>query len=84
MKWKLLIALRALEFLEKLPAQVRRRLRQRILQIEEHPELASEYCEYDETGRLVDGSVCEGYAIIYWQDVSGRHVKILAIEPADD
>ena len=30
------------------------------------------------------GSVCEGYAIIYWQDVCNRHVKILAIEPADD
>ena len=84
MKWKLLIALRALEFLEKLPARVRRRLRQRILWIEEHPELSSEYREYDETGRLVDGCVCDGYAIVYWQDFSDRHVKILAIEPADD
>ena len=60
------------------------RLRQRILQIEEHPELSSEYCEFDETGRLVDGSVCEGYAISYWQDLSDRHVKILAVEPAGD
>ena len=84
MKWKLLIALRALEFTEKLPARVRQRLRQRILRIEEHPETSSEYCEYDETGRLVDGCVCDGYAIIYWQGFSDRHVKVLAIELADD
>ena len=83
MKWRLLVALRALEFVESLPVRVRKQIRVRFQEIEEHPELWSEFVEYDEKGRLLDGCVCAGYAIIFWQDVPDRQVKVLSVESAD-
>jgi mRNA-degrading endonuclease RelE of RelBE toxin-antitoxin system len=83
MKWRLLVALRALEFVEALPARVRKQIRTRFQDMELHPESCSEYVEYDEKGRLLDACVCEGYAIIFWLDVPDRQVKVLRVEPAD-
>lgn len=83
MKWRLLMSLRALEFLEKLPARIRRRIRARIQEIEQYPDQCAEFSDTDESGRLVDGCVVDGYAIIYWQDFPDRHVKVMKIELAD-
>ena len=82
MKWRLLVA-SALEFVEKLPTWVQMQIRIRFQEMELHPELHSEYVEYDEKGRLLDACVCEGYAIIFWQDVPDRQVKVLRVEPSD-
>jgi mRNA-degrading endonuclease RelE of RelBE toxin-antitoxin system len=83
MKWRLLVALRALEFVEKLPVRVRKHIRTRLQEIEDHPESCSEYVEYDDKGRLLDACVCEGFAIIFWLDVPDRQIKVLRVEPAD-
>ncbi len=58
-------------------------LAKKLGELEDHPETCSEYVEYDANGRLLDACVCEGYAIIFWQDVADRQVKVLRIEPAD-
>lgn len=83
MSWRLLVALSALEFVESLPALVRKQIRARFQEIELHPDSCSEYVEYDAKGRLLDACVCEGYAIIYWQDLPDRQVKVIRVEPAD-
>jgi mRNA-degrading endonuclease RelE of RelBE toxin-antitoxin system len=83
MKWRLLIALQALEFAEQLPSRARKAIRAKLIELESHPEHCSEYLEYDANGRLLDACVCEGYVIIYWQDAADHQVKVLRIEPAD-
>ena len=83
MKWRLLVALSALEFVGKLPVRVRKQIRIRFQELELHPESCSEFVEYDEKGRHLDACVCEGYAIIFWQDVPDRQVKVLRVEPSD-
>lgn len=83
MKWRVLVALSALEFVETLPVRIRKQIRSRFQELELYPESCSEFVEYDEKGRLLDACVCEGYAIIFWQDVSDRQVKVLRVEPAD-
>ena len=42
-----------------------------------------QYVEKDDAGRDLDGHICEGYAILYWNDFADRHVKILEIHSAD-
>jgi hypothetical protein len=47
------------------------------------PDRSSDYFEHDAIGRRVEISICSGYAIHYWIDFADRHIKVLAVVPAD-
>jgi hypothetical protein len=51
--------------------------------LEETPDLVSEFQLTDTNGRQLEAFVCEDFAFYYWIDFADRHVKVLAVEPAD-
>jgi mRNA-degrading endonuclease RelE of RelBE toxin-antitoxin system len=83
MKWRLFLEIEAIDYLSSLPARDERMLRQQLRKIQEFPDNSSDFDESDEKGRLLDVSLCEGYAITYWADFADRHIKVLRIGPAD-
>lgn len=83
MEYRLLIDVEVLDYLQTLRPQVRARLLDRFRRIREYPSAWSDYKERDATDRLLDVCVREKHAIFYWEDFADRHVKILAIRPAD-
>ena len=83
MKYRLLVEMGVIEFLDALPQRVRQSLRNRFAQILKHPGDCADYSAKDESGRELDVHVFQGYAIFYWDDFADRHVKILAFHNAD-
>ena len=83
MKRRLLIDSEVLEVLDGISPALRNRLRRRMRDIRDAPERFSEYVEKDAAGRELDGHICEGYSILYWDDHADRHLKILEIRRAD-
>lgn len=83
MKYRLLVEIEVIEFLESLPQPVMQALRKRFAQILKQPGDFADYTAKDESGRPLDVNVFQGYAIFYWDDFADRHVKILAIRSAD-
>jgi hypothetical protein len=83
MDFRLLISIEVIEFLQKLPAARRKRLVQHFRRIQDFPGHYSDYIETDSSGRRVDVSVFDGFAIVYWADVADRHLKILELQKAD-
>ena len=79
MKWRLLLDIEAVDFLASLSATDERMLRRRLRQIQEFPDNFSDYEENDEHRRLVEVSLCGRFSIVYWADLSDRHVKVLSI-----
>lgn len=83
MEYRLLIDIEALDILDRLPKKVRTRLLQHFVSIRSFPGNHSDYHESDAIGRRIEISVLGGWAIHYWIDAADRHVKVLALKPAD-
>jgi hypothetical protein len=83
MEYRLLIDLEVVELLQQLPRRVRDDLLTHFGRIREFPGNHSDFQERDAVGRPVDISVYGRFAIHYWTDVADRHIKILALKPAD-
>ena len=84
MKRRLLLDSEVIEFLERLPAGVRTGIWQRLLEIARAPDRFEDYRERDATGRDLSAHVFRGYAILFWDDLADRHLKILEIASADE
>ena len=83
MRFRLLVDLEVVEFMQTLPRSRRVNLFAHFREIREHPAHHSDYVEHDDTGRRVDVSVLDGLAIYYWIDHADQHVKILKLVIAD-
>ena len=83
MEYRLLVDLEAVAVLDSASRKVRMRLLDHLVQLRSSPQSHSDYQEYDDSGRQLEISVFAGYALHYWIDFADRHVKILAIKPAD-
>jgi hypothetical protein len=79
MPYRLLIDIEVFDQLQSLPAARRRTLFARFRLIGIHPIACSDYVDRDESGRRVDVSVVDGFAIYYWTDEADRQVKILEL-----
>jgi hypothetical protein len=83
MEYRLLIDLEVIEILDGLPKRTRRRLLEQFHKIRGFPGNYSDYQEYDAVGRRIEICIASGWAVHYWNDAADRHVKILALTPAD-
>ncbi|MEO6788917.1 MAG: hypothetical protein ABI318_22575 [Chthoniobacteraceae bacterium] len=81
--YRLLIAWQLWPQIEALPPGLRRALYRVFDQLEEMPDAVSEFQFSDQSGRLLDGFILGQLAFHYWIDFSDRHVKVVAIGPAD-
>lgn len=75
--------LEAVTVLDSLSKKVRARLLDHLVGIRSAPQAYSDYHEHDDTGRRIEISVFAALSVHYWIDFPDRHVKILAIKPAD-
>lgn len=82
MEYRLLVDIDAIDVLDALPPRVRRRLLNRLREVVQSPDRYSQYREKDLSGRDVDVTILEGYAIYYWVDFPDRHIKVMAIVDA--
>ena len=83
MGYRLLVDLEALAVLDAIPKRVRVRLLDHFIRLRSTPDRYSDYHERDKTGHGVEIGVFAGYSIHYWIDFADRHIKVLAIKPAD-
>ena len=83
MDYRLLVDLEAIAILDSIPRRVRKRLLDHFVQLRATPDRFSDFHERDRIGRRIEISVFARYSIHYWIDFADRHVKVLAIKPAD-
>lgn len=83
MEYRLLIDLEVIDVLNGLSKTARRRLLGHLVKIRSFPGNYTDYHESDIIGRRIEISVFAGWAIHYWLDSADRHVKVLALTPAD-
>lgn len=83
MKYRLFLAVEALELVEQLPIRIRKNLRTIVSEIGADPMGMSEATDYHMIGRLVQIAIVGDYAITYWIDDADQHIKILDIHSAD-
>ena len=83
MKYRLMISIEVVEFIERLPLKSRKKLRNVIVAIGNDPLGESEAEDRDETGRRLEIAIGGEFALIYWIDDVDRQVKILDIHAAD-
>ena len=83
MAYRLLVDLEVLATLDAMPRKIRTRLLDHFHKLRTSPDLYSDYHEHDRIGRRVEISVAAGYAIHFWIDFADRHVKVIALMPAD-
>lgn len=83
MKWRLLLDIEVIEFLQTLRAPMRQRLFAVFRRIQDFPGNHRQFTETDPAGRLLSALVCEGYAIYYWEDFADRHIKVMRVCLAD-
>lgn len=83
MEYRLLIDMEVIETLQTLSATVRQKLLKHFRRIQDYPSAHSDYRENDSTGRTLEVSVIERFAVFYWEDFADRHVKIMSLKPAD-
>jgi plasmid stabilization system protein ParE len=79
MKWRLLLDIEVIEFLQTLPAPVRQRLFAVFRRIQDFPENYRQFTETDPAGRLLSALIFEGCAIYYWEDVADRHIRVMRV-----
>lgn len=84
MKRRLLLDSEVVAFLEELPVVQRRAIWRRLCDIAEAPERFEDFHERDATGRELAGHIFGGYAILFWDDLTDRHLKVLEITRADE
>ncbi|MFM7182695.1 MAG: type II toxin-antitoxin system RelE family toxin [Verrucomicrobiales bacterium] len=83
MRYRLLISMEVVEFVERLPSRQRKPLRSAIAAIGEDPFACSDATDFDDTGRSIHIRIAEDFALMYWIDDVDRHVKILDIHASD-
>lgn len=83
MDYRLLVSIDVVEFVERLPARLRKPIRSSFVSISEDPLGCSDATDYDDTGRLLHVTIVGDFALMYWIDDADRHVKILDIHAAD-
>jgi hypothetical protein len=83
-KRRLLIDSTVLEFLARLKKRDRDFLTTRFEAIRDFPSQHNDYRHRDETGRDLDGHIAGRFAIIFWDDLADRHVKIMGVTWADE
>ncbi len=83
MDYRLLIDMEAVAFLDFMPKKTRTRLLDHFVALRSAPDQLSDYYEHDKIGRRIEINIFVGYSIHYWIDLADRHIKILAIAPAD-
>ena len=81
--YRLLVDLETIRDLDSLPKRIRTRILDHFAHLRESPDRFSDFYERDSNGRRIEISIFSGYAIHYWIDFADRHVKILAVSPAD-
>jgi hypothetical protein len=81
--YRLLVDWEVVEQLNSLPPSLRRSLRNEFLRLKEYPDAMSEFEERADDGRMLNGIIRHGIAILYWIDFPDRHVKVLAMTHAD-
>lgn len=82
-RYQLLVGWSVVLQLRDLPPRIQRAVHAMFSRLEEAPDLVSEFQIADANGRQLDAFVCEDFAFYYWIDFADRHVKVLAVEPAD-
>ena len=83
MENRLLIDLEVVGMIQRLPKRMRDDLLAHFQRIRDFPSRYADYYEHDAIGRRVEISVYGRFAIHYWIDFADRHVKVLALKPAD-
>ena len=83
MACRLLVDLEAIAVLDSIPRRARKRLLDHFTALRSAPDRFSDYHEHDRIGRRIEISVFAGYSIHYWIDFADRHIKVVAIKPAD-
>ena len=84
MKRRLLLDSDVVEVLDGLPTSVRNAIWRRFQEIAKFPDQFEDFQERDSTGRQLSGHVFGEFAILYWDDLADRHVKVLEVLRADD
>jgi hypothetical protein len=83
MDFRFLVDLEVVSLLDALPKKRRSRIIEHFGRLQQFPNNHSDYHETDSMGRHVEISIFAGYAIHYWIDSADRHIKVLAMKPAD-
>ncbi len=83
MRYRLLISIEVVEFLERLPSKTRNSLRRAVAAIGADPLAIADAADFDDTGRKLQIAIIGDFALIYWIDDTDRHVKILDVHAAD-
>lgn len=83
MNYRLLVDMEVVVMIQSPPKARRLRLVQRLEAIREYPERFEDYNERDSRDRRVAINIFQELAIHYWIDSADRHVKVMAIAPAD-
>ena len=83
MDYRLLVDLEVVEKIQRLPKRMRDDLLTHFLRIRDFPSRYADYNEHDAVGRRVEISIYGRFAVHYWIDFADRHVKVLALNPAD-
>ena len=83
MEYRLFVDLEVIEVMDKMPKAQRRRFLALFDRLRAFPSNYSDYHEADAVGRRVEVCILSPWAIHYWIDGADRHVKILAVRPAD-
>lgn len=81
--YRLLADWEVVEQLNRLPVGIRRSFRNEFLRLKEFPDAMSEFEEPGDDGRLLNGFIRHGIAVLYWIDFADRHVKVLGLTRAD-
>ena len=79
----MLLDLEVYDLLATLPKAERGMLRRRFGESREAPEQWRQFEESDPTGGPIGVTICGRFAVRFWDDFADRHLKILAIVPAD-
>ena len=83
MHYRLLVSIKVIEFIERLPGKTRAALRRAIHTIGRDPLGRSDALDYDAIGRRMQIAVVGDYALMYWVDEADQHIKILDIHASD-
>lgn len=71
------------EFVKARKQADRRKIESRLEALETHFHSLSDYTYFDSSGRLIDVTLFDAFAIHYWIDSSDHHIKVMRIELAD-
>lgn len=84
MKRRLLLDSEVVAYLESLRVGERASVWKRLHEIASAPDRFVDYREQDARGRYLAVHVFHKHAILYWDDLSDGHLKVLEITKADD